>query len=215
MPKGDQSQVFFGARSQGSFEVNLPRRYLSEDGLCAIDIAAAKNGGTKIDRARWEDISKDVEQIISKCVMRPSRGKGYGGIVRNVGRDGNLVVIIESYRPNVSCQEEMVYKDDGWCLWVLDKMPASVVKYEFTRSADASLANYAQGIGDGQKYTDPEGKCTGTLKFEADRNFEEGDHFEIWAAAVAVDRLCVQRDQAGVAFGIGKRGGLTMALGPS
>ena len=180
---------------------------MSEDGLCAIDIAPAKNGGDKIDHTTWAKIRRDAKSLLDECVIRRSRYMTVGGIVRNVGVKGNLVITIESYNPNVSCYENPLYHDDGWCLYILNTLPVHWRSFQYQRSGRKS--GNVDVIGDGKRYTDPEGKCTGLLKLEPDSTWERSDPYAIWTAAVAVDRMCVQRDQIGE-----ENGRLTMALGP-
>ena len=76
-----------GQRDKGTFNVPLPRRYLSADGLCAIDIM-----NIKIPPFRGSATNKEIfdgaQMLVNQCVVRGSRRQEYapvGGIIRHLG----------------------------------------------------------------------------------------------------------------------------------
>ena len=78
----------FGQRDKGPFDILLPRRYLSADGLCAIDISNAKRHPFG-DSATSAEIQAGAHRLVNQCVLRGSRKMGYrpvGGSIRDLGK---------------------------------------------------------------------------------------------------------------------------------
>ena len=78
----------FGQRDKGPFDILLPRRYLSSDGLCAIDISNAKRHPFG-DSATSAEIQAGAHRLVNQCVLRGSRKMGYrpvGGSIRDLGK---------------------------------------------------------------------------------------------------------------------------------
>lgn len=83
------SEVFtFGARNKGYFERPLPYRYLSSDGLCAVDIIHMY--AVVHDTASNHDISVATKAVLDQCVFVETEGPRpripVGGMIKNVGR---------------------------------------------------------------------------------------------------------------------------------
>ena len=203
IPTDSETILSFGSRSLGTYDVPLPHRFLSEDGLCAVDVSGGKRGGFNVEHATWLEISQSAGLLVETCVSFRTRTgiqKRLGGIIIGVGTLENLVVTVESYEPHVFCLDTPNFNDDSRCSAVVDTIPVSWRLFDFYEA--------------GETYTEPEGKCTGRLRLNDGSGTEKSSFHDIWAAAVAVNKMCVQRGLAGVAFGIGKEGRLTLALSP-
>ena len=77
----------FGQRDEGAFDILLPRRYLSTDGLCAIDVSSAR-GRPYGDSTTNAEIQAGAQRLVNQCVLRGSRKLGYravGGAIRDLG----------------------------------------------------------------------------------------------------------------------------------
>ena len=92
IPANDQTRFTFGARTMGQFEVQLPYRVLSTDGLCAVDIR--ERPGAKWDSATWAEISVKAREIVDSCVLL--HGQKLGGTIGGVGAKGGLSVTVRS-----------------------------------------------------------------------------------------------------------------------
>ncbi|KAL9133091.1 MAG: hypothetical protein Q9175_005730 [Cornicularia normoerica] len=72
----------YGQRYTGPFDVKLPKRYISSDGLCVIQPSIIP--GESSARASPQEVAFAAGYIIDQCVnARPSTG----GRVRDIGQD--------------------------------------------------------------------------------------------------------------------------------
>jgi len=75
----------YGPRTLVTYEVPLPHRWLSDDGLCAIDVDRSKSGFE--DRASGADIYDAAKLLVDRCVINRSyTTSAIGGILNQVGR---------------------------------------------------------------------------------------------------------------------------------
>lgn len=75
----------YGPRTLVTYEVPLPHRWLSDNGLCAIDIDRSKSGFE--DRASGADIYNAAKLLVDRCVIHRSyTTSAIGGILNQVGR---------------------------------------------------------------------------------------------------------------------------------
>ena len=58
-------------------------------------------------------------------------------------------------------------------------------------------------VADGDCELPATGSCVSTVNFVEGGDIEKARWFDIWAAAVAVERMCVRKGNAGIAFGLG------------
>ena len=58
-------------------------------------------------------------------------------------------------------------------------------------------------IADGDWELVETGSCVATVNFVEGREIEKARWFDIGAAAVAVERMCIRNGNAGIAFGLG------------
>jgi len=79
--------------------------------------------------------------------------------------------------------------------------------------ADRPTGDRKVTIPDGKEYTEPKRICTARIDLEDDKD-DTASYLDLWAGAVAVDRMCVNEGKAGMSFGLGYNGRLTVELGP-
>lgn len=200
----------YGARTRGNFEVQLPYRFLSTDGLCAIDIEVVS--GKSSDVSDWAEISEKAQQLVDRCVLLvPNFRHTMGGSIRNVGSDGNLIIVLRSYVADVTCRSYPPYLDGGRCSNLLGTIPVGRKGVEFSRTGISGEGRMI--IPEGKTFTESQHVCTATVDL-IDQEADSCSWTDLWAGAVAVDRMCVQNGKAGMSFGHGKKGQLTIELGP-
>jgi hypothetical protein len=74
----------YAPRTRGIYGVPLPHRWLSDDGLCAIDVDRSKTGFE--DRASGTDIYNAAKLLVKQCVTERSYSKSaVGGVVNQIG----------------------------------------------------------------------------------------------------------------------------------
>ncbi|KAL8753007.1 MAG: hypothetical protein Q9199_005355, partial [Rusavskia elegans] len=84
-----------------SFDYLLPERYLSDDGLCAIDISipqAQIAAGRKWDVTTGLQMSDSASAILEQCVVY-----GEGGVVGRFSIRDALTITVREYEPSVDC----------------------------------------------------------------------------------------------------------------
>lgn len=131
--------------------------------------------------------------------------------MHGVGTNGQIDITLKSYEQEVRCHPEPGYEDHGRCAKVLGVLPVSWGALTFKRNS--TPGDRSVKVGSGKKWTDAHDTCTALLTLD-DHEDDKCSYWDIWAAAVAVDRLCVKKGMAGEAHGLGKSGRLKIALGP-
>ncbi|KAL8752725.1 MAG: hypothetical protein Q9199_005541 [Rusavskia elegans] len=185
----------FGERNTGHYDAPLPFRYLSHDGLCAIDLAHAT--GVMSDTIAPVDLKVAVRLLISICV---AQAPNQGGLLTGLGQNKALALRIMPYRPTVTCGPD----DSGppWlsCRDIVDKMPANNKKQVFGPRGDVRTT-----VALPWRYTTTRQRCgvivDGT---EPGKTTDTGDWYKIWAAANAVEFMCTQLGRNGTATSLGE-----------
>ncbi|KAI4145613.1 MAG: hypothetical protein L6R39_003755 [Caloplaca ligustica] len=186
----------FGERGTGNYQGNLPFRYLSRDGLCAIDLSHAP--GMDWDTVRPNDLKEAARLVIQICV----RGKpNEGGQITGLGTSGGLNLRVVPYiPPNVVCGGPSTGPSWMTCRSLIDRMPANTKRQTFGR-ADSDTTTVPLPWG----YTTTERRCALLLDGrEPGPVSEGGDWYQMWLAANAIDFMCVQSGRNGTATGLGK-----------
>lgn len=134
----DSELHFYGLRADiaagAHLDMGLPIRYLSEDGLCAIDIRAQR--GARLvtgDSATNIEVSEAAKTVLDDCVQE----RGKGGSISGFSRREFLVIIITKYEPKAVCEpppEEIPFVP--FCEKVLQTMPARRQKDVFAFKKD-------------------------------------------------------------------------------
>ena len=185
----------FGERGTGTYDVNLPFRYLSRDGLCAIDISHRRD--LNFETISPIELKEAAAIMIQICVSgQPS----IGGITTGLGVNKGLSMRVVPYRPNVYCGPP----DSGppWitCRRVIDVMPASGKAEIFGPKA---WENTTVEIPWAQ--TTVRRRCMVVVDAIHEGEVSDtSDWYKIWAAANAVDYMCAQLGKKGLALGLGE-----------
>ncbi|KAL8738329.1 MAG: hypothetical protein Q9181_000872 [Wetmoreana brouardii] len=177
----------FGARiGAGAYDVALPQRFISGDGLCIIEIVL-KDGATK-GQAKYADILKSGRDLLFNCAQR-----GVGGIATDIGTDGALGLIMTSYVPRVECDAEVPVPPIGNCKNnLIDRMMTSSVQKYFGNKRDRYgrpdiiLPKFLREIG---------GKCMAVLQSLGDTDLSSW--YQIWEGAQAVYGMCLRFGRTG------------------
>ncbi|KAL8990903.1 MAG: hypothetical protein Q9169_008002, partial [Polycauliona sp. 2 TL-2023] len=143
----DRRKLQFGLRNRGRWNVNLPHRFMSSDGLCFIEIGTPAFGVS--DQATAFDIAHAAWMIINTCVADyKSQGGRMDGLVfglslptrdvtdmRNnpTGFLKRLSVHVSSYDPHVLCAppRSPPPPPPADCDIIIDQMDASMNLKDF------------------------------------------------------------------------------------
>lgn len=186
----------FGQRGTGfTYDAPLPFRYLSHDGLCAVDVSHV--AGMDFDTIAPNDLKEAARSLVAICV---SGQPNIGGMVTGLGVNKGLILRITPYRPSVLCGPQ----DSGapWvsCRHIIDRIPAT---------------NQPQVFGpngwDNTTVPIPWAKTSAARRCVMLVNAivpgqvsDSGDWYKLWAAANAIDYMCEQLGKNGIALGLGE-----------
>ncbi|KAL6717971.1 GTPase-activating protein S13 [Lecanora helva] len=190
MPQGNQVVEWSDRRNpnQGGmihvdFET-LPWRFVSSDGSCAIEIGTNVPMGQ--DNASYSSVIGAAWQLYVTCAR-----KRKDGVVKNLGLQGKLNVTMEQYKPNVGCGDP-------------ESVPASVAACsELVRTMIATKDPVTFHRGFNLPYTKQWGDCRMTLDIAGPRAVMRW--YDLYAAAVAINSMCVRNHQDGFAVLYGNR----------
>ena len=180
----------FGERGTGYYEANLPFRYLSRDGLCAVDISHTQ--GVDSDEIAPADLKRAARYIIDVCV---TGSPNEGGLVTGLGKNGHLSMRVVPYKPTVECGPEGGGPPWMTCRDIIDAMPASNKKQVFGPKTEESTT-----VPIPWKYSTVRKRCGMFLSGPTDNPAasDTGDWYKIYAAATAVDFMCIQHGRRSV-----------------
>ena len=127
IPRDSESRLY-GLRTDiaagAHVDVGLPLRYLSDDGLCAIDIRAKYDNDPVLkipDLAENIEVSQAAKVVLDRCVQE----KRVGGSILGFSRRDLLVVVMTSYEPKAVCDHAAFEPPfQPFCKKVLQSMPA-------------------------------------------------------------------------------------------
>ena len=88
----------FGDRAAGAWDAPLPFRYLSHDGLCAVDVSHSH--GSTFDTVTPLALKETARLLIQICVQTPP---SIGGLATGLGENKALSMRIVPYKPTVYC----------------------------------------------------------------------------------------------------------------
>ena len=137
MPR-DRELYHYGMRKKIAthLDVGLPVRYLSDNGLCAIDIRAQLALG---DSAKPIEVSEAAKSVLDHCVL----AKHKGGSITGFSQRGLLMVLITKYEPTAVCESD---SQDipfiPFCERVLRTMPAARQTEVFAFTEDHPRSRY-------------------------------------------------------------------------
>ncbi|KAF6217736.1 hypothetical protein HO133_006563 [Letharia lupina] len=116
------TQLSFGMRNTGAFDIGLPQRYISSDGKCAIEPTLEPD--KELARASAEDVAVAAFVVVRNCAAKQG---GKGGIAKDIGGDDNLRIVVSKYDPaHVRCYGKMRRPQvQVSCQGILDSMRTS------------------------------------------------------------------------------------------
>ena len=136
----DSEPYIYGVRPDiaagAHFDVGLPLRFLSEDGLCAIDIRATREAEPQLalgDSAKNIEVSEAAKVVLDQCVSI----RHQGGSIAGFSQRDLLTLFITKYEPKAVCEptsEEIPFIP--FCERVLQTMPARKQKETFAFTKD-------------------------------------------------------------------------------
>jgi hypothetical protein len=191
-----ETSIFsFGERHQGNWDAVLPFRWLSSDGLCAIDLGHRK--GVLGDWIKPVELRPIVRVLLDVCV----RGSpNEGGLANNVGEKGDLLLRVVKYRPTVTCVATVPGLWWETCRNVVDSMSIDGRKVVFGPRGDPDTV-----VALPWKATTQETKCGVGIEGAAGGDVKDtADWYGLWMAANAVDYMCIQKGRQGFAFDLGE-----------
>ncbi|KAL8687726.1 MAG: hypothetical protein Q9224_005065, partial [Gallowayella concinna] len=177
----------------------LPFRYLSHNGLCAIDIA--HTAGVLTDSIAPIDLKLAARIIISTCVMVNKRGEANtGGLLAGLGQNQDLAIRVMAAKPNTTCGPEGSGPPWAACRDIIDRMPANNKRQVFGPRDDPRTT-----VPLPWRYTARE-RCTITVDLvdgAEPGSVTTSDWYKVWAATNEVDFMCAQQRKRGVAGIVG------------
>ena len=191
----DPSEITFGERHEGFWQANLPFRWLSRDGRCAVDLGHTK--GVISDQMAPAEIKRMVRVLLEVCV----RGSpNEGGMMSNIGQNGNLLLRIVPYKPTVTCGPEDSAPPWITCRDIMDDMPTDGKKVTFGPRSDPETTvalPWAMTAGSRKCVVAIEETEMGAVK-------DTWTWYNMWLAANAVDYMCIHLGKRGVAVNLGE-----------
>ncbi|CAF9926272.1 MAG: hypothetical protein HETSPECPRED_006288 [Heterodermia speciosa] len=182
---------------------------MSSDGTCAIDIAIGSLGRADADIVSWGEIRVSAQRIVDDCVEGTERrNPGLGGVIRYLGQQKRLFVVVRSYEPTVQCHDREF--NGQHCLVTLSQMHVSGNPMNWRREGTTPVGRI--NIFVPKAYSDPTNSCFATIKLSSG-DVEQGSYTEMWEGANAVYWMCIRYQHDGVSFGHGRNGRLQVHLG--
>ena len=193
----------YGERYTGPYDVKLPKRYTSSNGLCAIEPRLGIRRSSA--RASLQEVASAARYGINRCVNTlPSRG----GTVGDIGGDNGLVIIIMKLSLHTQCSGTVAPSLLSSCQNLLDVMPASL-DYETWGPPDDPLA----GVKLPLSYYSQDRHCK--LTINSDGHTDTACRYQFWSWATIVTNSCVRHGQMGLLENIGMRNHLSVEIGPA
>ncbi|KAI4229833.1 MAG: hypothetical protein L6R40_008043 [Gallowayella cf. fulva] len=193
--------VRFRERGTNDLVSPLPFRYLSHDGLCAIDVAHA--AGIFTDEIAPVDLKIAARIIISTCVIATKRGElNTGGLLAGLGQNKALAVRVISARPNTTCGPDNSGPPWESCRDVIDQMRANNERQVFGPYDDPRTT-----VPLPWRYTTGHHRCKITVDMvdhAPPGSLTTTDWYKVWAAANEVDFMCAQLGRNGTAGIVGE-----------
>lgn len=204
-------QLTFGDRLNGTFDVQLPRRFSGPDGTCVIDVF--HKDGVISDMASYSQISRAAERLYGDCVASGGQ-RTQGGWIRDIGQSANLVVVLSLYEPAVACfgpYFTMRYPTQT-LQNLLSEIPVSTERQIFGPEGEPGVKVVLPMTFSAPPNPSLRASSLRLVVDVAHRNRVSARWFDIWAGAVAVTAMCITRGYAG-ASGLPSGLGVTLRTG--
>lgn len=199
----------FGPRdAANTYDVGLPKRYLSSDGTCYIEPMQLRSDTIAYVKPAEAGIA--AAYVIRQCV---GGGPAQGGVTNNLRSGDDLAVRVAKFVPRVVCsalpypREAMVLNA---CGAIVDRMEASKQERIFAQqdihdpNLEISLPAY---------YTAPAEAPRCVLKVTGSLPRQFANWYNIWEAATAIIAMCIRVGKGGYWQGIGATESLAVRMG--
>ncbi|KAM0796759.1 hypothetical protein BDR22DRAFT_824859 [Usnea florida] len=208
----DSEQLIFGERHTGLPEstVSLPYILMGDKAECYFQPINIGDGATA--RASLYQIRNAASALFLKCA---SNNPSQGGIVKNIGGDNNLAVIMGVFKPKVQCRG--YFDTPETCTEILADMPATPDLEVFgpkdtpfvKEILPQEVVSYWPRLTIVLKADD---KCV--MKLYSTGSSDVVAWYRVWEAVEATYAVCGRSRKSGSYRGIGLQGNVFLTLGP-
>ncbi|KAL8831103.1 MAG: hypothetical protein Q9191_001052 [Dirinaria sp. TL-2023a] len=175
------------------FAVDLPFRWISDDGLCVFDIYIPHHD--TVDEASMSEFHDAAFNLVHNCIS--GSGTPVGGVATGIGRYRRLGLIMTSYQPTVRC-DAAVGPAPTDCLDILMDMPATTTAQVFGRAGEAGVQVQLP-----YQLRNDDGTCLVTVETTGSASFL--GWYDVWENLVAVEGMCARDERYGTAYALGSR----------
>ncbi|KAL9031612.1 MAG: hypothetical protein Q9196_000369 [Gyalolechia fulgens] len=192
IPQTDEN-LRFQMRGFGQYDVPLPHRFISADGICILELVLKDE--VKNEEASYHDLWSAARALLHDCVL----SSAVGGIATDIGKNSGLGIIMTSYEPHVECKQHHIPPPNEHCNHFLDHMKTSPLQKYFANAgdrqatdADIPLPIYMREAGF---------QCLGIVQTTGGE--DQSSWYEIWEGVQAVIGMCIRFGNWGRALKIG------------
>lgn len=198
----DLDQMDFGERHTGLPESIFPLPYIvmGDKAECYFQPKIVGDGVT--GRASLNQIRTAASALFLKCA---SNDPSQGGIVRNIGGDNNLAVVMAVFEPKVQCRGD--FGNPYSCKDILSDMPAST-DLEVFGPRDTPFVKQILPLDVASR----DDKCV--VKIYSTGRSDVVAWYQIWEAVEATFAICGRSWRGGSYRGLGLQGNVFLTLGP-
>lgn len=186
----------------------VPIRYLSDDGICAIDLRL--QGGTTDDISSEMYVTDAAKEVIVACV----RGKAEGGRREVISLNHRMWIQVSAYEPQVDCEPQPVTAPSyDSCAQALQKLPAAFANLKFARGSSSQVSSGCQLP---RKWTAPPDPSRTTCQVTVDTKpgtLNKESWWRIYHGGIAINEMCVQHGFTGTAINLGDKDDINITLG--
>ncbi|KAM0797607.1 hypothetical protein BDR22DRAFT_975124 [Usnea florida] len=197
--------VTFGERGTGNWDIVLPYRFLSDDGLCTVDVKSA--AGHQPDVYTWGGVSRNAFRILDKCVG--DQAVTTGGAVLNLGLEGELHLVLSKAVRTVQCpgSSSIAAPPYSSCQDLLSKLPVWTDQTMFGRAGAPGVQIKLPKI-----FYSGDNECALAVGLNPGNASDTATWTGIWDAAVQGTELCAKNGSPGVVDAFGDHRGLKIIL---
>ncbi|KAI4280941.1 MAG: hypothetical protein L6R35_005793, partial [Caloplaca aegaea] len=197
MPRTNINRRYGNSRVHGPNLVQLPLRYLSDDGLCAVDVNLKRNAVGSVGDVTTElTLATMAKEVLDQCVA----ASRVGGQRVNFSTYNDIAVAFRKYEPSVDC-DGTPHKTPvlAHCEEAMEDLPARRERVTFIRTdtlprpqryvtLPAIFSSRATGAS----------RCSVGVYLADNIPLDKVAWFDIWAAGVEIMTMCVQHGMSGV-----------------
>lgn len=203
----EQGERTWGMRDDShsgpEYAVNLPWRWLSQDGLCSVQVYLV--APATVGHVSPAEVKRGAEAVFETCVV----GHSLGGLASDLGGDNKLAVVVQSAdNANVQCIGDPPPPHYQDCFLVVHSMFATMQRQTFGSIGDPTVENPLPHTF----YSLPHGACVAVVSIPPALR-ETSSWYEIWDAVDAMAWMCVLNGQVGKVSGIGDQGRIGVTFG--